>query len=195
MTPVTPGDRPGAGDNLWRGRIRRAGVTDEQEFHAYARARQEALRRAAYLLCRDWHGADDLVQNTLVKVYLRWRVASRAENVDAWVHTVLVRNFLDERRRRWHRLWLAGPTPPEPPPGAEPDVSERVTMQDALGRLTPSQRAVLMLRYYADLSIEQTAAALNCSTGNVKSQTHRGLTALRRVLTDDAPTSLGKGRA
>jgi RNA polymerase sigma-70 factor (sigma-E family) len=171
-------------------------VTDEQEFHAYATARQEALRRAAYLLCRDWHGADDLVQNTLVKVFLRWRVASRAENIDAWVHTVLVRNFLDERRRRWNRLWLAGAAPQDPAAtGAEPDVSERVTMQDALGRLTPAQRAVLMLRYYADLSIEQTAAALNCSTGNVKSQTHRGLAALRRVLTDHTPAPTGKGRA
>jgi RNA polymerase sigma-70 factor (sigma-E family) len=171
-------------------------VTDEQEFHAYASARQDALRRAAYLLCRDWHGADDLVQNTLVKVYLRWRVASRTENVDAWVHTVLVRNFLDDRRRRWHRLWLAGAAPHEPPVAeAEPDVPERVTMQAALGRLTRGQRAVLVLRYYADLSIEQTAAALNCSTGNVKSQTHHGLAALRRVLTGDVATSTGKGRA
>jgi RNA polymerase sigma-70 factor (sigma-E family) len=186
-------------------------VTEEQEFRAYASARQDALRRAAYLLCRDWHAADDLVQNTLVKVYLRWRTASRAENVDAWVHTVLVHCFLDERRRRWNRLWLAGAAPHDPPPtGAEPDVPERVVMQAALGRLTHAQRAVLVLRYYADLSIEQTAAALNCSTGNVKSQTHRGLAALRRVLTRDAltrtmptpaapssaaPTPSSKGRA
>jgi RNA polymerase sigma-70 factor (sigma-E family) len=176
--------------NLSGRSLRRAVVSDEREFHAYASARQEALRRAAYLLCRDWHAADDLVQNTLVKVYLRWRTASRADNIDAWVHTVLVRSFLDERRRRWNRLWLAGAAPHDAPDAAaEPDIPERVTMQHALGRLSHAQRAVLVLRYYADLSIEQTAEALNCSTGNVKSQTHRGLAALRRVLMTDAPTT------
>jgi RNA polymerase sigma-70 factor (sigma-E family) len=160
------------------------------EFEAYASARQEALRKAAYLLCRDWHGADDLVQTTLVKVYLRWRSAQRAGNIDAWVHTVLVRSFLDDRRRRWTRLWLTATVPPGPVTGdTAVDITERVMMQGALGRLTPAQRAVLVLRYYADLTIEQTAAALGCSPGNVKSQTHHALAALRRVLVNDTPTA------
>jgi RNA polymerase sigma-70 factor (sigma-E family) len=154
----------------------------EREFTAYVAGRQEALRRSAYLLCRDFHRADDLVQATITKLFVAWRKVRRADSVDAYAHTVLVRTFLDEQRRGWWRVRLHG-RPPEQA-AAVVDDSTRLTIQDALTRLAPRQRAVLVLRFYQDLSVEQTATALGCSAGTVKSQTHRALTALRGLLGD-----------
>lgn len=159
----------------------------EQEFTAYVTARQEALRRSAYLLCRDFDQADDLVQATVTKLFVGWRTVRDADNIDAYAHTVLVRAFLDEHRRGWWRVRLPGRSPERATPVV--DTATRLTVRDALGRLAPRQRAVLLLRFYRDLDVEQTAAALGCSAGTVKSQTHRALAALRALLGDpDAPT-------
>jgi RNA polymerase sigma-70 factor (sigma-E family) len=143
------------------------------------------MRRTAYLLCGDWHRAEDLVQTAFTKLYLVWDRISRHEVLDAYVRRILVRLYLDERRRGWWRreqvtdVPVEGSTPPDAP-------ANRLLMLQALAGVAPRQRAVLVLRYWEDLSVEDTAALLACSTGTVKSQAARGLETLRGLLM--APT-------
>ncbi|MGK5554372.1 SigE family RNA polymerase sigma factor [Actinomadura kijaniata] len=153
----------------------------EREFTAYAEERLPWLRRLAYLLCGDWHRADDLVQATLMQLFVKWRQARGADSVDAYVRTMLVRVHLGERRGGWaSRVWVGGRTPEEA--GREVDVASVLDVRDALALVPPRQRAALVLRFYCDLTHEQAAEVLGCSVGTVKSQTARGLDALRRVM-------------
>ncbi|MFE7194284.1 SigE family RNA polymerase sigma factor [Kitasatospora sp. NPDC057541] len=157
--------------------------TRDAEFTEYASARTPWLRKVAYLLCGDWHRADDLVQETVTKLYVRWGRMSKVENIDGYVRTVLVNTFLAEQRSPWGR-WSARRREDTLPERAVsgPDLDVSVDLRTALTALPPRQRAAVVLRYYCDLTVEQTAAAMACSTGNVKSQTSRGLDALRRHL-------------
>ncbi|TDC67432.1 SigE family RNA polymerase sigma factor [Actinomadura sp. GC306] len=153
----------------------------DEEFTAYVTARIAWLRRVAYLLCQDWHRADDLVQAAITRLYVHWGRASAADNVDGYARTVLVRVFLAEQRGGWRqRVRLVERTPDAVVQPA--DQAATVDLRAALAALAPRQRAAVVLRFYCDLSVEQTADVLNCSTGTVKSQTARGLDALRRVL-------------
>jgi RNA polymerase sigma-70 factor (sigma-E family) len=163
-----------------------------QEFLAYVRGRAASLRRSAYLLCGDTHQADDLVQETLTTVYSRWRQVSKADNVDAYVQRILVRTFINERRRGWWKVRLFGTSPIDPPaPGTS--VEEREVLRAALSRLAPGQQAVLVLRYLCDLSVADVAQQLGCTEGTVKSQTSHALTALRKILGPAAPNLTLKG--
>ncbi|TDB79441.1 SigE family RNA polymerase sigma factor [Micromonospora sp. KC721] len=156
-------------------------------FAEYFAARSEAMRGTAYLLCGDWHRAEDLVQTAFTKLYLAWNRISRHEVLDAYVRQIVVRTFLDERRRSWWRRERVGwehseqATPTDSP-------ENRLVMLRALATVPPRQRAVLVLRYWEDLPIEDVAALLGCSTGTVKSQAARGLDTLRGLL---APTYSG----
>jgi RNA polymerase sigma-70 factor (sigma-E family) len=139
------------------------------------------LRRVAYLLCSDWHQADDLVQTTFVKLYgARLRDAAAT---DAWLRTTLTRVWLDERRRPWRRERPTDQLPEVAVMDPGPEVHD--ALLQALDRVPPRQRACLVLRYFEDLDVEVTATALGCSTGTVKSNTARGLTALRHVIDAD----------
>ncbi|MFJ8045628.1 SigE family RNA polymerase sigma factor [Kitasatospora sp. NPDC096147] len=152
------------------------------EFAAYVAARNGWLRKVAYLLCADWHRADDLVQESITKLYVQWSRVRKAENVDGYARKVLVNTFLAEQRTSWWRRTDRTDTPLDgalPPVG---DLEAALDLQRALAALPPRQRATVVLRYYCDLSVEQTADALGCSPGNVKSQSSRGLDALRRSL-------------
>ncbi|WP_406042403.1 SigE family RNA polymerase sigma factor [Micromonospora sp. NBC_00898] len=150
-------------------------------FAEYFAARSDAMRGTAYLLCGDWHRAEDLVQTAFTKLYLVWNRISRHEVLDAYVRQILVRTFLDERRRGWWRRERVGGEGAERP--APPDSPEnRLVMLQALAAVPPRQRAVLVLRYWEDLSIEEAAALLECSAGTVKSQAARGLDTLRGLL-------------
>jgi RNA polymerase sigma-70 factor (sigma-E family) len=153
----------------------------EQEYVEFVRSRLHRLNRTAYLMCGNGHQADDLVQTTLVAVYTRWKQVSAADNIDAFVHRILARRFIDERRSRWARISLGHPMRDLPTP-ADTSVDERDAVSTALRRLPKGQRAVLVLRFYVDMSVEATAQALGCSEGNVKSQCSRGLAALRVAL-------------
>ncbi|MFE7564088.1 SigE family RNA polymerase sigma factor [Kitasatospora sp. NPDC057500] len=157
--------------------------TRDADFTAFVAARAPWLRKVAYLLCGDWHRADDLVQESVTKLYVRWGRMSKVDNLDGYVRTVLVNTFLAEQRSPWAR-WSARRRDAALPERAavvpDPDVS--VDLRAALSALPPRQRATVVLRYYCDLTVEQTAAAMGCSTGNVKSQSSRGLHALRRLL-------------
>ncbi|MEV0583655.1 SigE family RNA polymerase sigma factor [Nonomuraea sp. NPDC050310] len=169
----------------------------DEEYTAYVRGRLSWLRRIAYPLCHDWHRADDLVQTTITRLYVKWRQARAADDLDAYVRVMLIRVFLAEQRGGWFsRVRLASGTPPDPAlprsPGASgvSDSGDRDLAMDltrALAAVPPRQRATLVLRFHCDLSVEQTAAALGCSAGTVKSQTARGLATLRSML--DAPQS------
>jgi RNA polymerase sigma-70 factor (sigma-E family) len=159
---------------------------EEREFREFVAARMVALRRFAYLLCGDPHGADDVVSVTLAKLFRHWRRVSQLAHPDAYLRRMLVSSYLDERRRPWRH---ERPTEavPEPPPVPAPDVVDRLALMRVLDRLSPRRRAVLVLRFYADLSVEQTAEALGCAPGTVKALTHQALGQLRTLLAEPEP--------
>jgi RNA polymerase sigma factor (sigma-70 family) len=115
-----------------------------------------------------------------MRLFVSWQRAAAADNVDGFVHRILVRRYLDERRLRWSRVRL-GPVP-EQPATADHAYDDRDELLTALRSLPKGQRAVVVLRFLNDLSVEATADALGCSVGNVKSQCARGLATLRDSL-------------
>ena len=154
-------------------------------FAEYAGARQRHLRRSAYLLCGDWDLAEDLTQTMLVNLCRSWGRAQLADSLDAYAHTVLVNTFLRHKRkyqRQAERAVEFASGRPETAPEVPTDL--RLSLQAALQLLPPRARAVVVLRYWEDLSVEATAAALGCSVGNVKSQTSRALARLREIVGD-----------
>lgn len=157
---------------------------ERHDYVEYVRARRPALYRAAYLICGDAYRADDLVQITLTTLFRKWRRAREADNLDAWVHQMLVRAYLSERRLGWYRVRLTAQAPER---GLVPasTVEDRQELTTALAQLPRTQRTVLVLRFLCDLSVEDVAAALRCSPSNVKSHTSRGLAALRHLLAVD----------
>jgi RNA polymerase sigma-70 factor (sigma-E family) len=159
----------------------------EQEYAEYVRGRLHVLKRAAYLLCGDVHRAEDLVQTTIIALYRHWTRARRADNIDAYVHRILLRKQIDEQRRGWSRVRLVADALDQAAPPAT-DVDARITLRAALAQLPRTQRAVLVLRFACDMSVEDVAATLHCAPGTVKSHTSRGLAALRRRMPLDELT-------
>jgi len=155
--------------------VRRA---DEQEFHEYVSARLDRWRRSAYLMCQDWHTADDIVSVAVGRLYEHWPRARQADNIDAYAQRILTRAWLNEARRPWRRE-RPHEAPLEHGTVDVPEVVDRESLADLLRSLAPRQRAVIVLRFYLDYSIEETAAILGISQGTVKSQSARGLAALR----------------
>jgi RNA polymerase sigma-70 factor (sigma-E family) len=162
------------------------------EFADYMSARLPSLRRLALLLCQDWHRADDLVQAAMTRLYLGWEKASNADSTDAYVRTILVREFIRERRTSWARRVSVTDQPPELPP-PPPDREDFLDLRSAVAGLPPRQRAVLVLRFYCDMSVDQVAEALGCTQGTVKSQTAKALVTLRRVLGSDPDLAAATG--
>jgi RNA polymerase sigma-70 factor (sigma-E family) len=162
------------------------------EFADYMSARMASLRRLALLLCQDWHRADDLVQAAMTRLYLGWDKASSAESIDAYVRTILVREFIRERRTSWARRVSVTDQPPELPP-PPPDREGFLDLRSAVAGLPPRQRAVLVLRFYCDMNIDQVARVLGCTPGTVKSQTAKALVTLRRVLGSDPDLTAATG--
>ncbi|MFD9127651.1 SigE family RNA polymerase sigma factor [Kitasatospora sp. NPDC059571] len=153
------------------------------DFRAFAAARGGHLVRTAYLLTGgDSHLAEDLAQETLGRLYDRWRKASRLDNPAAYAQTVLVNAFLSYRRRRSS---TERPTDRFADTGADgPDPSLRVTLLLALRQLPVQDRAVLVLRYWEDRSVEETAAALRLPPSTVRTRSSRARARLRVVLGD-----------
>ncbi|WP_420846444.1 SigE family RNA polymerase sigma factor [Micromonospora terminaliae] len=152
---------------------------DIEGYREYVAARLDPLRRTAYLLCEDWHTADDLVSTALVKLLRHWRRVSAMDNPDAYVRRTLLRTWLDERRRPWRREAAWAEVPDRAVRAATDATADRVTILALLADLPPRRRAVLVLRYFCDLSVEETAHELGCSVGTVKSQSARAIEALR----------------
>ncbi|MDX8032522.1 SigE family RNA polymerase sigma factor [Lentzea sp. BCCO 10_0856] len=157
----------------------------DNEYTEYVTAALPWLRRTAYLLCGDVHSADDVVQVAITRLYTSWRRARAADNLDAYVRAILVRTFLNERRRPWSRVRLFDRVdgfPAVASPDFENSFETREEVRVALMRVPPGQRAVLVLRFLFDLPVAEVARALQCSEGTVKSQTSAGLSALRTQL-------------
>ncbi|MGH3814182.1 MAG: SigE family RNA polymerase sigma factor [Pseudonocardiaceae bacterium] len=160
---------------------------DEQEFADYFAARRDAVRRTAYLICGDWHRADDLAQAAFVALHRRWSKIRDKGALDAYVRRTLVRAAIDESRRPWRREHAAEVLPEAASDAIGFDavgdsVATRSALVDGLQRVPPRQRAVLVLRFLEGQSVTAVATALKCTEGTVKSQTARGLDALRAVL-------------
>ncbi len=163
--------------------------TDAVSFTEWAAARQHALLRTAVLLTGDVHRGEDLVQDALTKVALRWsRLA--AGSPEAYARKILVRDNISWWRRNQPLSMVE--EPPERPAPYDGDASERrLMLQMALARLSPKQRAVIVLRFYEDLTERDTANTLGVSVGTVKSHTHDALRRLR-VLAPDLSDLLGE---
>lgn len=163
---------------------------EEQEFAEYFTARRDATRRMAYLMCGDWHRADDLAQTAFVALHRHWRKVRDKGALDAYVRRTVVRAMIDESRRPWRREHVVTDDTGMPPDEADgtgevgDTVAVRSTLLDGLRRVPPRQRAVLVLRFLEGLDVAATAVVLRCTEGTVKSQTARGLTALRTALGD-----------
>jgi RNA polymerase sigma-70 factor (sigma-E family) len=156
---------------------------DEAEFTEFAATTLRRLRRTAYLMCGDWHRAEDAAQDALVKVYRRWNRIDRGQGLNSYAHQCVVTAVLDQSRKPWRRERLADTDKSAARlPDPATTVDDRQLVVQALAALPPSQRACVVLRHYADLSVEQTADILGIGTGGVKSQTSRGLTRLRELL-------------
>jgi len=153
----------------------------DAEFTSYVAARRIYLRRTAYLVCGDWHLAEDLVQSALVKLYAAWPRIRHEGAEDAYARRTIVRTYVDEKRRPWRRerLGLDGVDPVQPEPLSYEDTDALVS---ALKALPQRQRATVVLRYWCGLSVDETAADLGCSAGTVKSQTARAIGSLRQRL-------------
>ncbi|WTW97886.1 SigE family RNA polymerase sigma factor [Streptomycetaceae bacterium NBC_01309] len=155
-------------------------TSDPDEFLEFATARSGQLFRTAWLLCGDWHLAEDLVQITLGKLYRSWRRVRTADNLDAYARTVLVRSYLSHRRLRSSTEQPYGTLPDTAGPDIDPAL--RLTLLKGLAALPPKDRAVLVLRYWEDMSVEQTAKQMGCSAGAVRNRSLRALEKLRGIL-------------
>ncbi|GLH95697.1 SigE family RNA polymerase sigma factor [Phytohabitans aurantiacus] len=158
---------------------------EQQRFTEYFAARRDAVRRTAYFMCGDWHWADDLTQTAFIRLADGWHRIRDARAVDAYLRTCLVRAFLSETRRVWRRRERSVAEPPDVASDDDSEtVARRLLFAQALREVPPRQRVTLVCRFYQGLDVTETAAALGCSEGTVKSQTARGLAALRRALGD-----------
>ncbi|MEU7931156.1 SigE family RNA polymerase sigma factor [Micromonospora echinofusca] len=165
----------------------------EEEFRDFVAARSSALLRTAYLLSGDWATAEDLLQTSLTKTYLAWKRLGGIEAIEPYARRVMINTSTSWWRRRWH-----GERPTEVlPERAGVDEIEQQLDRDLLWRhlsaLPSRQRAVLVLRFYEDMSEAQTAALLGISPGTVKSQTSRALGTLRRRMGAEAVLDLPAG--
>jgi RNA polymerase sigma-70 factor (sigma-E family) len=155
-------------------------VTSTPEFIEFAQAAAPRLRRTAFLLCGDWHTAEDLTQSALAQVFVSWRRIRRRDAALAYTTRTLVNLYLADRRRQRVEEVLTGSVPDRPAEQQMPET--RMWVRDLLASLPPRARAVVVLRYWSDLSVEQAAQVLGCTPGTVKSQSARALDLLRAGL-------------
>lgn len=162
----------------------------EAEYVEFVAARGPHLRRIAYAICGDWHLADDLLQDALVKLYVAWPRVQRHQQPEAYVRQILVRVNIDEHRRRQRRVQTVhlpeGADAQQRPSGLP--VEERSELVAALQQLPEMQRKTVVMRHWLGLSVEETATELGIGKGTVKSHTSRALANLReRLSPSDVP--------
>ena len=155
-------------------------IPRDVEFAAYMQARQPSLLRTAYLLTGDRHAAEDLVQTALAKLYLSWDKVEQRGSIDGYVRRILVNENNSMWRRGWKkREYATGVLPDDDHVTDEYDEGQRAAVWAVVQTLPRKARAVVVLRYYEQLSEAETAEALGISVGTVKSQASRALAALR----------------
>ncbi|MBG0829067.1 SigE family RNA polymerase sigma factor [Planomonospora sp. ID67723] len=160
------------------------GEMRDEDFAHFVRNTRPALRRAAFHLSEDWYEADDLVQRTLMALHRHWDRLERHDKIEAYARTVMKRLIISDRRSLRRSREVLIELLPEPAPAADPYamVGERMVLMEALAGLGPRQRATVVLRYWEDRSIEETAQAMGSGSSTVRSQAVRALNALRGVL-------------
>ncbi len=163
---------------------RRAGIaaraSEPDGFREFVESRSRAVRRVGWLLTGDWPDAEDLVQTALAAAWPRWSSLTRPDAPELHVRKIMVTTFLRWRRRRWNGEIATVELPERRGQADQFALADiRQALAVALGCLPPRQRAVIVLRYFADLSEVQTAALLDCSVGTVKSHAAKGLSRLR----------------
>jgi RNA polymerase sigma-70 factor (sigma-E family) len=171
-------------------------MSEQIGFADYVARSRDTWIRAACLLTWDPHTAEDLVQTALLRVWPRWERISARGDTDAYIRAVLMNTFLTGlRRRRWREISadpqaLASSGQHTAAPSSSETVDTRLHLRHLLADLSPRQRAVIVLRYYLDLSEDETARTLGCSIGTVKSQAARGAARLRsRIAAADTEAS------
>ncbi|WP_055598945.1 SigE family RNA polymerase sigma factor [Streptomyces aureus] len=151
----------------------------DEEFTAFMEARYRSVLRTARLLTGAGPQAEDLAQETLMRTYRAWHRIGRTEAAEAYARTTMVRLLIKDRRRKWHAEVPAEQLPDVAHPGHEDATATGMAVRKVLQTLPPTQRAVLVLRYFHQLSEEEIARVLSCSRGTVKSRAARALAALR----------------
>jgi len=159
--------------------------SDAEEFTEFVRATAPRLHRAALLLTGDHHLTDDLTQATYARVYASWRRVSRADDPLAYARRMLLNTYLSHRRLRRNSELPADPTLGAERPAPEDDRTTRLDLLDALATLPPHDRAVLVLRYWEDRSVADTAHDLGITEGAVRTRSSRALQRLRPLLGAD----------
>ena len=156
---------------------------EDADFRSFVQAREHALLRTAYLLTGDLHAAEDLLQGALEKAIRRWQHIREPAALEGYVRQIMYRDQVSAWRLRPSREVLTElvPEPRSAPPTPYDQVDDRASLRSALLKLGRRQRAVLVLRFYEDLTEQQVASALGISVGTVKSQTARALENLRRA--------------
>lgn len=155
----------------------------ESEFCDFVAERSARLRQFAYICCGDWHRAEDAVQAALVKLYLNWTRPNAS--VEAYTRKIIVNTLIAQHRRLWFTRERSSGALPERPQGdiAGP-AEDRLTVVQTMLRLPERERAVIALRYWEDLPVEETARILGCSQGAVKNLTMRALSRMRGMLSE-----------
>lgn len=173
------------------------GRRNADEFAEFVAASQKSLRRTAYLLCGDWDLASDFVQEAFLKVYRRWPRLKRDGRQIGYARAAVTTTVIDAMRKRSSGEVVSGELEAHGPTGVDHTRAhaDRDLLLRCLEQLPPRQRACVVLRHYDDLSVSETARALGCSEGTVKSQTARGLASLQAIYlsaTDDELVLSGK---
>ncbi|MFI6496479.1 SigE family RNA polymerase sigma factor [Nonomuraea typhae] len=152
-------------------------MRDRADFERYVGERSARLLRTAYLLCRDWATAEDLVQTALAKAWLAWRRVGG--DPDPYVYRILANTHASWWRRRWRGEVPTGELPDVPAAEDTHGIGTRQALRTALATLPPRQRAVIVLRYFEDLPDQAIGEILGCSVATVRSQASRALAKLR----------------
>jgi len=155
----------------------------DREFAGYVETRRKTLLSTAYFCCGDWHTAEDLLQTALSKLYVSWPKVRRSGSEDAYVRRIIINSAIDASRRPWRREQAVEEISDRPAVETS-DADDRSMLMAALSALPSRQRQVLVLRYWLDLSVADTARDLGIDAGTVKSQSAKGLERMRTLLAD-----------
>ena len=167
-------------------------MLSDEEFAEFVQTRGPALLRTACFLSGSRHEGEDLLQQSLVNAYASFRRIREPAALEAYVRTTMVRACISSSRKGWRkREWSTDVVPETPYSGQQSAVDDRSELWPLLRRLPPQQRAVIVLRYYEDLSETEIARQLGCSTGSVKRHASRALERLRQHLVGQTITSQG----
>lgn len=186
VTPRRPANDTRAGVMAgWGAARHRAKAARDEEFTAFVESAAARLRRSAYLMCRDWHLAQDLTQHTFTKMYASWGRIRAGTNLEGYSRRVLMNLVFDQQRRRSGSEIVLAELPDQPDGNAAGTPELRLALVDALARLTVEDRAVLVLRHAEDHSVDTVATILGVSISVVKMRNARALARLRALLGED----------